>query len=70
MLILASKIPPKTKLSSFVSRAEIGKLFLETEGNELKILQLTVQIWIQFNDGIASFRYRYGGNVLIKSPLF
>ena len=41
MLILASKIPPKTKLSSFVSRAEIGKLFLETEGNELKILQLT-----------------------------
>ena len=41
MLILASKIPPKTKLSFFISRAEMGKLFLETEGNELKILQLT-----------------------------
>ena len=51
MFILASKIPPKTKLASFVSRAEI-ELFLETEGNELKILQLTAKIWIQFNDGI------------------
>ena len=42
MLILASKIPPKTKLSFFISRAEMGeRLFFETEGNELKILQLT-----------------------------
>ena len=71
MLILASKIPPKTKLSSFVSRAEIGKLFLETEGNELKILQLTAN---KFGFSLTMVLLLSGiGMVAIfwlKSPLF